>query len=90
MLKLQDETALSQTAADKLVQQIMRIAPHCPTVPRGNSKTVLQGWMKHYWRGTRAMLASLAILKKEQRDTLVADLADAILDRQSDAISLAF
>ena len=90
MLKLQDQKALPRSAADTLFQQIMAIAPYCPTVPRGKSKTALQGWMKCMMERYSRNAGEYGRTRAEQQDSSVADLADAILQGQTDAVSLAF
>lgn len=90
MLKLQDRKALPRSAADKLVQQITAIAPRCPSVPRGKSKTALQGWMKCMLERYSRNAGEFGRTRAEQQDDSVANLADAILQGQTDAVSLAF
>ena len=90
MLKLQDRLALSHSAADNLVEQILAVAPHCPAVPRGNGKTALHGWMKCLLERFSRCAGEFGRTRAEQLDNFVADLADAILDGQIDAVSLAF
>ncbi|KAL3158448.1 hypothetical protein ABBQ38_010682 [Trebouxia sp. C0009 RCD-2024] len=87
---LQDRKALPRSAADKLVQQITAIAPRCPSVPRGKSKTALQGWMKCMLERYSRNAGEFGRTRAEQQDDSVANLADAILQGQTDAVSLAF
>lgn len=90
MLKLQDQNALPRSAADILVQRIMKIEPHCPSVTRGKNKTAPQGWMKCLGERFSRNAGEFGRTRVEQQNSIVANLADIILQSQTDAVCLAF
>lgn len=90
MLKLQDSKSLPRSAADTLVQQICEVAPHCPAIPRGKNKTAPQGWMKCMLDRFSRNAGEFGRTRAEQQNSFVADLADRILQGQTDAVCLAF
>lgn len=91
MLKLQDQKALPQSAANKLVQQIMAIVPHSLShCPQRQKQTALQGWMKCLLERFSRNAGEFERTRAEQQDSFVANSADAILPGETDAVSPAF
>ncbi len=90
MVKLRDEVALPQTAADNIARQIIQLEGSLPPVTRGESKPTLMGWIKSSGERFSRSEGEFGYTKAESSNPQVAEQVNNLKQLQVEALGIAF